>query len=145
MSLFQQPEGLTIQGLSPMLYTPIMYEVIVKKGFSAAHQLRDSQGVFENIHGHNWQVDIAVGTQKLDPMGVVADFKIVEESVDAVIQPLDHQTLNEIPCFEDVNPSAENIARYIFEELKRKLSTHPFQVKKITVWETRNCGASYSC
>ena len=120
-----------------------MYEVIVRDHFSAAHQLRDCGGVCENIHGHNWKIDVVVASKKLDQIGVVVDFKIVENKLKEVIDIFDHQILNSIPYFQDANPSAENIARYCFEELKQKLSALPVKVKKVTIWETDTCGASY--
>lgn len=122
-----------------------MYEVIVREHFSAAHQLRDISGICENLHGHNWRVDIFVTAEKLNDIGIVVDFKIVEDAAKEIIDRLDHQILNDLPVFHDLNPSAENIARYIYEELRRKLPADSTQVHKVTVWETDNCGASYSC
>ncbi len=121
-----------------------MYEVTVKDHFSAAHQLRACGGVCENLHGHNWKVDVVVESQKLDSIGVVVDFKVVEDATKEVLDFLDHQILNKIPYFQDVNPSEENIARYFFKNKKKALSSHPVQLKKVTVWETDLLGASYS-
>lgn len=121
-----------------------MYEVIVRDHFSAAHQLRNCGVVCENLHGHNWKVDVVVAAEKLDSIGVVVDFKVVEDATKEVLDVLDHQVLNHIPYFQDVNPSAENIARYFFENIKKSVSRHPVQIKKVTVWETDLLGASYS-
>ena len=167
-----------------MIYVRDMYEVIIKSRFSAAHQLRHLGGICENLHGHNWNVDIHVISEKLNDIGVVIDFEAVENVAKKIIEDqFDHQVLNEIPYFQDVNPSAENIARYLFEEINRALSCshderrdssppprvalaqndpgyhehghpearsaegsqHAAVVKKVTVWETDTCGASYSC
>lgn len=122
-----------------------MYEIIVKEHFSAAHQLRDISGICENLHGHNWRVDISVSSEILNDIGIVVDFKVVEDASKKIIDCLDHQILNELAIFQDLNPSAENIARYICEELKRKLDRDSFRVRKVTVWETDTYGASYSC
>jgi len=120
-----------------------MYEVIIREHFSAAHQLRDFDGICENLHGHNWKVEVVIVAEKLNSIGVVVDFSVVEKYTKEVIDIFDHQVLNEIPYFHDFNPSAENISRFVFEELKKKLSHEPVQVKKVTIWETDNLGASY--
>ena len=122
-----------------------MYEVIIRQRFSAAHQLRDVSGIYENLHGHNWKVELVVSAKSLDPIGLVIDFKIVDDVAKEIVDRFDHQVLNEIPLFQDLNPSAENIARIIFEDLKEKLISYSVQLKKVTVWETDTYGASYSC
>ena len=121
-----------------------MYEVIVRDHFSAAHQLRNYGGMCENLHGHNWKIEVIVSALKLDGMGVVVDFKIVEDKTKEILDLFDHQILNQIPVFQDINPSAENIARFCFEELKQKCAAYPIQVQKVTIWETDLYGASYS-
>ena len=120
-----------------------MYEVMVRDHFSAAHQLRDSAGKCENLHGHNWQVDVVVEAEGLTEGGVVIDFDILKKHIKELLDRFDHRVLNDIPYFQDVNPSAENIAHYVFGELKRVC--HSARIKKVTVWETGSCGASYSC
>lgn len=121
-----------------------MYEVIVRNYFSAAHQLRDFQGICENLHGHNWKIEVIVNSQVLDQIGVVVDFQIVEDKTKEILDVFDHQVLNNIAVFQDINPSAENIARFCFEELKQKLSSYTnIQVKKVTIWETDQYGASF--
>lgn len=132
-----------------MVYQPQMYQVIVQDHFSAAHQLRGLDGVCENLHGHNWKVDVVVEAQTLDSWGCVVDFHWVEKELKEILDQFDHQILNEIPYFQDVNPSAENVARFCFEELSRKLEnlSHPegehTRVKKVTIWETDRLGASF--
>ncbi|HBQ21229.1 MAG: 6-carboxytetrahydropterin synthase QueD [Deltaproteobacteria bacterium GWA2_38_16] len=120
-----------------------MYDVIIKDHFSAAHQLRDCGGICENLHGHNWGVEIIVSSQKLDSIGTVVDFKIVQDKTKEILDVFDHQLLNTIPPFTDINPSAENIARVCFDQLKEKLSSYPILVKKVIIWETDHCGASF--
>ena len=121
-----------------------MYEVIIRDHFSAAHQLRDYGGICENLHGHNWKIEVIVSSSKLDAMGVVLDFKIVEDKTKEILDTFDHQVLNQVSIFQDLNPSAENIARFCFQELKEKLASYPIQVQKVTIWETDSYGASYS-
>ena len=106
-----------------------MYEVIVRDHFSAAHQLRATGGSCENLHGHNWKIEVIVSAPKLDGMGVVVDFKIVEDKTKEILDLFDHQVLNHIPVFQDINPSAENIARFCFEELSQKCASYPIHVQ----------------
>ena len=122
-----------------------MYEVIVRGKFSAGHQLRGVDGVCENLHGHNWAIEVVVAAEKLNEIGIVVDFSIVERYTREITSGLDHCVLNDLPVFQDINPSAENISKFIFLKLNEKLSEYPIQVKKITVWETESLGASYSC
>ncbi len=121
-----------------------MYEVIVRDHFSAAHQLRNYGGICENLHGHNWKIEVIVSSKNLDGMGVVVDFKIVEDKTKEILDLFDHQVLNQIPVFQDLNPSAENIARFCFEELSQKLASYPIGLQKVTIWETDLYGASYT-
>ena len=121
-----------------------MYEVIVRDHFSAAHQLRDYGGICENLHGHNWKIEVSVSSPHLDKMGVVVDFKIVEDKIKEILDLFDHQVLNHLPVFQDLNPSAENIARFCFEELRKKCASYPIEIQKITIWETDLYGASYT-
>ncbi|MBI4040637.1 MAG: 6-carboxytetrahydropterin synthase [Deltaproteobacteria bacterium] len=120
-----------------------MYEVIVKNHFSAAHQLKSEKGVYENLHGHNWKIDVVVEAPQLDAIGTVIDFSVVEHETQCLVDLFDHRVLNELKCFEDLNPSSENVARFCFESLKEKLKAYPIQLKKVTIWETDFLGASY--
>ena len=122
-----------------------MYEVIVRGKFSAGHQLRDINGICENLHGHNWAIEVVVSAEKLNEIGILIDFSVVEKFTKEITHQLDHQLLNDLPLFQDINPSAENISHFIFNELQIKLTVHPIRVKKVTVWETDGLGASYSC
>ena len=119
-----------------------MYEVMIKREFASAHNLRNYKGSCETLHGHNWKVDITVETDRLDEIGLALDFNLLKAKTDGIIGGLDHIYLNEHEAFRDKNPSSENIARYIFDELKAGLDDG-VKVKKVTLWETDDAAASY--
>ena len=120
-----------------------MYEVIVKTGFSAAHRLRLYDGKYENLHGHNWSALVSIEADELDAMGVGIDFVKLKKFVEEILGELDYQNINEIPPFDDQNPSAENIARWLFLKLKEKVNTPSTRVKRVEIYEMEGCGASY--
>ena len=120
-----------------------MYDVTVKTGFSAAHQLRLYDGKYENLHGHNWTAQVTVEADELNPIGVGIDFVELKEMVDKILSRLDYQNINEISPFDKENPSAENIARWLFLELKTQIDTKSTRVKRVEVCEMEGCGASY--
>lgn len=120
-----------------------MYEVTVKTGFSAAHQLRLYHGKFENLHGHNWSAKVMVEADELDEIGVGIDFVKLKQFVEEILSALDYQNINEIPPFDDINPSAENIARWLFSKLKERINTQSTRVKRVEICEMEGYGASY--
>ena len=120
-----------------------MYDVTVKTGFSAAHQLRLYDGKYENLHGHNWTAQVTVEADELNPIGVGIDFVELKEMVERILSRLDYQNINEISPFDKENPSAENIARWLFLELKTQIDTESTRVKRVEVCEMAGCGASY--
>ena len=120
-----------------------MYEVNVKTGFSAAHQLRLYDGKYENLHGHNWSAQVTVEADELDAMGVGIDFVKLKQMVEEILSKLDYQNINEIPPFDELNPSAENIARWLFLKLKEQISSEVTRVKRVEICEMEGCGASY--
>lgn len=108
--------------------------------FAAAHQLHGYPGDCAKLHGHNWKVEVEVSGQKLNEIGMLIDFKEIKKAAKAVIKELDHTFLNDHPNFQDKNPTAENIAEFIFNELNKQLSTPTYKVSSITIWENdRNC------
>jgi len=119
-----------------------MYEIMIKTEFASAHNLRDYNGLCEALHGHNWKVDIVVESETLDKTGLAIDFKILKSAAAEIINDLDHTYLNDHHEFKDKNPSSENIAKYIYDELKSSLPDN-VKMKKITVWETDGAAASY--
>ncbi|MZG29219.1 MAG: 6-carboxytetrahydropterin synthase [Nitrospinae bacterium] len=120
-----------------------MYEVTVKTGFSAAHQLRLYDGKYENLHGHNWSAQVTVEADELDTMGVGIDFVKLKQMVEEILGKLDYQNINEIPPFDELNPSAENIAHWLFHELKEQVNSQTTRVKRVEICEMEGCGASY--
>lgn len=120
-----------------------MFELTVSSHFSGAHQLRHLHGKCEALHGHNWKVEISVTSRKLNRGGVVIDFKILKEKLENVLRTLDHHFLNDLPYFSKKEPSSENIAKYIFEELKKELRKYPVLLSKVTVWESEVTSATY--
>ena len=119
-----------------------MFELVFQSHFAAAHNLRGYQGSCERLHGHNWKVDIALRAEKLDPLGMVVDFRDVKAIAHGLLDSLDHRYLNELAPFQEVNPTTENVAKWIFEEL-RSLLPASVKVHKVTAWESDHCGASY--
>ena len=122
-----------------------MYEVSVDEVFAAAHNLRGYHGKCENLHGHNYKVRVILAGEELDPTGLLYDFVHLKQAIQTVIRSLDHRYLNEFPPFDALNPSAENIARYIFDETSKQLPQAPngAVIASITVWETETTAATY--
>lgn len=113
-----------------------MTEVFKEVWISGAHRLRDYKGPCENLHGHNWRVRVYVGASRLNETGMVVDFKILKQAMKEVCDPLDHAYLNEIAPFDTVNPTAENICRYVFDEVNRRVRDDRVRVTRAMVWET---------
>ena len=120
-----------------------MYEVMIQDSFSSAHRLLDYGGKCEELHGHNWHVDVVVRAERLDNVGLAIDFRLLKEHTRGVLSTLDHVLLNDLPAFQAVNPSSENIARYIFEQLSQALEALPVMVARVNVWESDHACASY--
>ncbi len=118
-----------------------MYEVMVKGEFSSAHSLRDYDGDCENIHGHNWKVEITFLRKDLDKIGLTVDFRKLKYILNEVIEKLDHKYLNNIDPFKDINPSSENIAKFIFYQIKDMVKDA--NLKSVRVWESEDSAASY--
>ena len=116
-----------------------MFELSVESHFSAAHHLLNYEGKCENTHGHNWKVEITIIGEELDKSGMLIDFKILKSILNETLEYLDHKNLNELEEFKSASPSSENVSRFIYCELKKKLP----QLKKVSVWETEKSKASY--
>jgi len=121
-----------------------MYTVAIEDHFSGAHRLRNYHGKCEDLHGHNWKVEVVVISDSLDEGGMVLDFTILKASTRQVLETLDHKYLNELPDFLEKNPSSENISRYIFDRLKPLVESRNTTLKQVTVWESVNACASYA-
>lgn len=122
-----------------------MYEVSVDETFAAGHALRGYKGKCENLHGHNYKVRVTLAGKELDSVGLLCDFVHLKQVIQRVIRSLDHKFLNEIPPFDVLNPSAENIAKHIYDETAKQLGQSPNSVgiTSITVWETDVTAATY--
>jgi 6-pyruvoyltetrahydropterin/6-carboxytetrahydropterin synthase len=133
-----------------------MYSIRIEADFSSAHNLRGYKGKCEELHGHNWKVEVVVAKDKLDKAGMVLDFKLLKQKLHRVMESLDHKYLNNIPYFKKVNPvrkkianktklsngvnpTSENIARYIYDNLRRQVAG----LAAITVWESEKSCATY--
>jgi 6-pyruvoyltetrahydropterin/6-carboxytetrahydropterin synthase len=120
-----------------------MYEIAVTSHFSGAHRLRYLHGKCEELHGHNWKVEVSVASNRLGKEGVVIDFGILRQKVEKILKSLDHTYLNDLPHFSGMEPSSENIAKYIFDRLKKELKGHSVNLKKVTAWESETSCATY--
>jgi 6-pyruvoyltetrahydropterin/6-carboxytetrahydropterin synthase len=120
-----------------------MYELKIISNFASAHQLRGFHGGCENLHGHNWKVEVFVSGEKLQDDGLLVDFKIMKQKTEKILDGLDHKFLNDLEPFTTLNPSSENISRFLFESLSKELNTDQMRISKITVWESENACASY--
>ncbi len=121
-----------------------MYELKVETDFAAAHQLAMVGEKCENLHGHNWKIEVIVAGETLDKGGVLMDFGIIKQHVRAVMETLDHKFLNELEFFSDaVPPSSENIARYVADSLKKQLDNPGVKIARVSAWESKNACATY--
>jgi len=117
---------------------------MIKTSFAAAHNLVNYQGDCENLHGHNWLVEVTVAARELDKACLGMDFKVRKKETKALLNELDHKYLNDLEPFKNASPSSENIGRYLFECLSRKLDSDNVTVERVNVWESDNACASYT-
>ncbi|MGD0798809.1 MAG: 6-carboxytetrahydropterin synthase QueD [Acidobacteriaceae bacterium] len=123
-----------------------MFEVTVEAGFSSGHYLRNYQGKCENPHGHNYRVLVTLAGAELDPTGLLLDFKLLKTLLRPVVDYLDHQMINDLPPFTELNPSAENLARYFYQQTSlqlAELTAGRVRVKDCTLFETDTSFARY--
>ncbi len=118
-----------------------MFDIFIDTHFAGGHHLRDYPGNCETPHGHNWKVRVTVRTEKLDQLGMGMDFKVLKKMVKNTLEQIDHKNLNELPWFQKVNPSSENIARFIYHDLQEKLTNGT--VYSVRVKETDFQGVTY--
>ncbi|MSO20322.1 MAG: 6-carboxytetrahydropterin synthase QueD [Acidobacteria bacterium] len=134
-----------------------MYQVWVEESFAAAHQLRGYRGKCENLHGHNYKVRVTLEGPALNSIGLLCDFKELKDALHGAVKKVDHTFLNELAPFDVLNPSAENIAKYFYDEVARSMSAGPSEelkginppsapcrVREVTVWEADITTATYS-
>jgi 6-pyruvoyltetrahydropterin/6-carboxytetrahydropterin synthase len=123
-----------------------MFEVTVEAGFSSGHYLRNYYGKCENPHGHNYRVLVTLAGAELDESGLLLDFKLLKTLLKPVVDYFDHQMINDLPPFTELNPSAENLARYFFQETSQALlekTAGRVHVKDCTIFETDTSFARY--
>jgi 6-pyruvoyltetrahydropterin/6-carboxytetrahydropterin synthase len=120
------------------------FEVMIERNFSSAHQLRGYRGKCENLHGHNYRVEIYARGRELDNIGLLVDFGDLKAAADEVVRYLDHRNINELPPFDrELNPSAENLARYILERVAAACGDERVEVYKVRCYETPTSVATY--
>jgi 6-pyruvoyltetrahydropterin/6-carboxytetrahydropterin synthase len=123
-----------------------MFEVTVEDSFAAGHFLRNYKGKCENPHGHNYKVLVTLQGRELDKAGLLLDFKDLKYAIKGVVEKLDHQMINEVAPFTEVNPSAENLAKYFYEQTNIRLQSVTegrVWVKQVTMFETDTTNATY--
>lgn len=121
----------------------MMYEVTIIQSFSAAHLLSEIGGKCEELHGHNFKVEVTVGARQLNSEGLLIDFRLVKKWLKDILDFMDHQHLNELPFFHDKNPSSENIARHIYDALRPEAQKQNVMVRSVKVWESENAAVTY--
>lgn len=122
-----------------------MYELTVETTFSSAHQLRGYKGKCERLHGHNWRIQVTVTSERLNEIDLVMDFHELKRLVNETVSGLDHSFLNDVFPFTEINPSSENIARWIFDSMKKRIEKDykNVQLTSVTVWESDTASATY--
>lgn len=119
-----------------------LYEIKIITDFAAAHQLRNFRGKCENLHGHNWKVEVFIRGHHLDESGVLVDFGEVKQVTRSLLAELDHRYLNDLPFFRDRNPSSENIAHYLFELLSEHFNKEGRWLYRVSAWESADACAT---
>ena len=120
-----------------------MFELKVTGSFAAAHRLSMVTEKCENLHGHNWKIELYVKAQELNDAGVVMDFGIIKRHLRDLLGYLDHKYLNDVEPFKDINASSENISKFIFDEISERLKGTNAEVSRVTVWESDDAAATY--
>jgi len=121
-----------------------MFVLKIVTDFASAHSLRNYPGDCSRLHGHNWQVEVLVASNVLDDVGMAIDFREIKQQTKVVVKRLDHQYLNDVVPFDELNPTAENIAKYFYEEVGQLINNQDVRVKEVTIWETLRASVTYS-
>jgi len=119
------------------------YELMIETHFAAAHQLCGYAGDCARLHGHNWKVELYVECGELDDLGLAVDYKVLKHELRAALKHWDHYNLNDVPPFDKLNPSSENVARVLYEEMSRRLDNARLHVSRIVIGETCTARATY--
>ncbi len=120
------------------------YQLKVITDFAAAHTLKDYPGACSRMHGHNWKVELEAVATQLDDIGMGVDFKVMKQAAREVGGRLDHQYLNDLEPFKNINPTAENIAAYMYKEIAARINSDSIKVTALTLWETERACVRYS-
>ncbi|HEY2460011.1 MAG TPA: 6-carboxytetrahydropterin synthase QueD [Candidatus Acidoferrum sp.] len=122
-----------------------MFRVSVEETFSAGHALRGYRGKCENPHGHNYRVQVTLDGPKLDSVGLLVDFTQLKHVIREIVAGLDHQFMNDLEAFRTVNPSAENLAKYFYDQVTSRVKDLPpgAHITDVIVWETDTTSAQY--
>lgn len=120
-----------------------IYELYVEAGFAAAHCLEGYEGNCSRVHGHNWRVRVYLKCRELDSVGIGLDFRQIRKDLQDLLDGLDHKHLNDLEPFRAINPTSENIARYLYGELTGKINSGEVSVSRVRVSETGNTGVTY--
>ncbi|MBF0475386.1 MAG: 6-carboxytetrahydropterin synthase QueD [Deltaproteobacteria bacterium] len=120
-----------------------MYQLKTVTHFAAAHQLRGFKGKCESLHGHNWKVEVYLEGNTLNDVGLLMDFGEVKQATYQLLDGVDHTNLNDLDQFKVINPSSENIAHYLFDQLSARLNNDMIKVARVCVWESENSCACY--
>jgi 6-pyruvoyltetrahydropterin/6-carboxytetrahydropterin synthase len=120
-----------------------VYEVTIKQSFSAAHMLTEAGGTCEKLHGHNFIVEVSICSAALTDAGILIDFRILKQWTGEILKEFDHKYLNEISYFNGMDPSSENVARFIYNRISEKVKKSNLDVSRVTVWESEDARVSY--
>jgi 6-pyruvoyltetrahydropterin/6-carboxytetrahydropterin synthase len=122
-----------------------MYKIQVEGKFESAHRLKEYKGKCENLHGHNWKVRVTCGSHDLDEIGIVYDFRKLKDDLKEITSQLDHVYLNDLEILDGINPTSENIAKFIYDAMKQKLAAvQRIKMQEVALWETDGSCALYS-
>ena len=121
-----------------------MYQISVEQHFDAAHFLRGYQGKCEALHGHRFQVVVKINSPRVDDIGIAYDFTVLKQHLADILARFDHTCLNDVPPFDKINPSSENIAAAIYNELRARLAGDTVSLSCVEVWESPQTGVAYS-
>lgn len=118
-----------------------MFELSIKGDIASAHYLKGYQGRCKDLHGHTWAIEVVIISEKLDAIGMVADFAVLKKQLKEFLMPIDHVCLNDLSYFKDVNPTTENIAKYIYQNFANMI--RPLKIKHVQVWESQSASVIY--
>ncbi len=121
-----------------------MFVLKIVTDFASAHSLRNYPGDCARLHGHNWQVEVSVESGALDKSGIAIDFRDIKQQTKTILKRFDHQYLNDIPPFDTLNPTAENIAQYFYQQLSALINNQTVRVCEVVIWETPRACVTYS-